>query len=449
MVAQPLQLQRLSLIDHPEHVPLIIIRPHYLDILGGSIRTQPVVAGAALLGVFEYWTALRKRKAEQDPRPRRGWEWIVKSLEQLADVLLGMFGVKTLRAGLKLLAERGLITIRENPMLKVDRKRQYRLEVAAVRAEIEHWASSQQAADGTTAHLAFLPDGQALLPNGEAQLPSEAAIVPDAPAESAESVFRESSLEIQDNPDLNDSVAAATGVVTSSEELALPYDPSQPEADPTPSPDEIPPSSPSSAPPSPSQPGVPDGYVMRYAGGSGRTAHLVHVDATETACGKATESLLDAPKPGRGYGMCPQCMAKLNPVVRKPSIDQPVKDAIAEHLQKIPINMATSYTGTLANIAINVWKRKFGRALFKAEYEGVARSIPVFIEDYRSGYPSGKLPTTTIGFEEYYTKFVAATKTTAAPVDAGAQKGADHDSTTPTTNPYAKNSAVFKAPSRK
>lgn len=253
----------------------------------------------------------------------------------------------------------------------------------------------------------------------------------------------------EDNPSSNDSVAAATGVEASSEVTALPYDPNKPEADPTPSPDETP-DPPSSG--QPSQAGVPDGYVMRYAGGSGRTAHLVHVDTTETACGKPTETLLDAPKPDRSYGMCPQCMAKLRPIVRKPSIDQPVKDAIAEHLQVIPINMATSHTGVLANIAINVWKRWLGRALTNAEYEKVARSVAAFVPDYRKEYPDRKLPTTLTGFEEYFTKFVAAIKSNAAPTNAGAEKGADHGSTAQTeptsASRHAKNSTSFKAPRR-
>jgi len=439
MVAQVVS-QFQKLIDHPEHVPLIIIRPHYLDILGGKRRTQDVVAGAALLGVFEYWTALRKKKAAQDPRPRPGWEWIVKSIRQLSDVLLGMFGTKTLRAALKLLSERGLISIRENAMLKVDRKHQYKLEVATVRGEIERWISSQQVADSTTAHWAFSPTDKSLLPNGGAELPTEAAKMPDDPAESAGSVFRESSLETpSDNHDLNDSVAAATGGEVSSEESALTYDSSKPEKDPTPSPDEMPPTTPVPPPPSSPQAGVPDGYVMRYAGGSGRTAHLVHVDATETACGSATETLLHEPKPGRGYSMCPRCAAKVKPIVRKPSIDQPVKDAIAEHLQAIPVTMATSYTGVLANIALNVWKRKLGRGLGDAEYGKVARSVAAFVADYQQKKPSLNLPTSQAAFEENFTKFVAAIKSGATqpePPLATSSKPRDARRSASTTLPH-------------
>lgn len=255
--------------------------------------------------------------------------------------------------------------------------------------------------------------GSMIKPDGLTQQGQDQTGLPDHDQTGLPSYIKESDSFIQteelvNKPSSNDSVAAATGVDPSQEERALPYDPNQPEADPTPSPDVLPPSPPSSAAPPASQQGVPEGYVARYAGGSGRTTHLVHVDATETVCGNPTENLLDAPKPGREYRMCPQCMAKLRPIARKPSIDQPVKDAIAEHLQAIPVNMATSHTGVLANVAINVWKRKLNRALFKGEYEGVARSIPVFVEDYRAKYPSSKLPTTTTGFEEHFTKFVAS-----------------------------------------
>lgn len=245
--------------------------------------------------------------------------------------------------------------------------------------------------------------------------------------------FSQTLEESVDNPDLKDSVADATGVEIPLEEPDLiiqPHKRSEPVSDLTPSPDEMSPTPPSSVPPSTSHAaGVPEGYALRYAGGSGKTAHLVHVDATETACGQPTATLLDAPKPSRGYSLCPRCAAKMNPTVRKPSIDQPVKDAIAEHLQEIPLNMATSYTGVLANIAINVWKRWLGRSLTNAEYEKVARSVAAFVPDYRTKNPNSKLPTTQTGFEEYFTKFVAAIKSSTTKPTEGAA------STTPVDPP--------------
>lgn len=409
MVAEPLR-SRSTLIDHPEHVPLIIIRPHYLDILGGTRRTLDVVAGAALLGVFEYWTTLRKRKAEQDPRPRPGWEWIIKSIQQLSDVLLGMFGTKTLRAALKLLSERGLISIRENAMLKVDRKRQYRLEISVVRAEIERWLTCQQATEGITAHWAKMPTDNSFLPNGEANPPDEAAKMPDASAESAESVFRESSLETpEDNPDLKDSVAGATGGDVPQEELDLtiqPHKRNEPVSDLTPSPDEMPPTPPSSARPSTSHAaGAPEGYEFRYAsGGSGRTVHLAKLGATETMCGKSTLTLLDAPKDGRSYGMCPLCMAKHKPT---PRVDQPIRDAIAEHVQGFEPTMATDLTGVLASLAIAVWTRKLGRKLNGNDYTKVARSVIAFADDWKRRNPDADLPTGKQSFENHFTKFVS------------------------------------------
>lgn len=423
-------------------MPLIIIRPHYLDIVGGQKRTQDVVAGAALLGVFEYWTALRKEKSRRRSRSRPGWEWIAKSLEQLSEVLLGMFGTKTVRAALKLLAARRRIPIRENPMLKVDRKHQYHFEISNVRAEIAQWIACQQTQDGRTAHLAEMPTDKASLPNGEAHLPIEASKVPGASPKTPSQILTEFSIEhYEHNLSSNSLVADATegaisykGTICLDDPRPVTAQPTVPNADPSTPIPQFPPSE---------AMGVPAGYVLRYAGGSGKTAHLVHVDATETACGKPTALLLDTPKPGRGYSVCPQCASRLRSTERQPSIDQRIKDAIAENLQGIPITMATAYTGVLANIAINVWKRKLGRALSLSEYDGAARSIAPFVADFPANNPTLKLPTTQTAFEDYFTKFVA--RANAAPTSNGVQKRANDDNSTPTAEPdrYRKHSSVF------
>ncbi|MBX3081690.1 MAG: hypothetical protein KF716_08640 [Anaerolineae bacterium] len=252
--------------------------------------------------------------------------------------------------------------------------------------------------------------------------------------------------ESVDNPDLNDSVADATGGNVSQEEPDLTFQPhkrTDPVSDPTPSLDEDPLTP---VPPRPSShaAGAPEGYEFRYASGSsGRTVHLVKLGATEAMCGKSTVALLDAPKEGRSYNMCPLCMAKKSP---SPRVDQPIRDAVAQHVQEFEPTMATDLTGVLASVAIAVWTRKLGRKLSGSEYEGAARSVVAFAADWRKRNPTADMPTGKQSFENHFTKFVS--NATSAATE---QKGADYGSSTQAAEPdrYSKNSAVFKLPSKK
>lgn len=95
---------------------------------------------------------------------------------------------------------------------------------------------------------------------------------------------------------------------------------------------------------------------------------------------------------------------------KKPSIVQPVNDAIAQHLQQIDPTMATGLTGTLAQKAAGVWRRLKDKDKLNAEeYKAVARSLPPFVAWFKVECEGCALPTSPATFESRYAQFVSAT----------------------------------------
>ena len=93
--------------------------------------------------------------------------------------------------------------------------------------------------------------------------------------------------------------------------------------------------------------------------------------------------------------------------LKKPSINQCLKDAIAIHVQEIAPDEGTAMTGLLANKALAVWKRKRKKTSATAlDYAEITASIPVFVKWYNTvGNPGKHMATTLNAFEDYYTKF--------------------------------------------
>jgi len=93
-------------------------------------------------------------------------------------------------------------------------------------------------------------------------------------------------------------------------------------------------------------------------------------------------------------------------------IDKPLKDAVAQHIQGIKPDEAVALTGILAQKAAGVWRRRLHvDRLTSEQYQAVARSLPVFVQWYRSSDgcgPECSLPSGNPNkFEQWYAKFPA------------------------------------------
>lgn len=93
-----------------------------------------------------------------------------------------------------------------------------------------------------------------------------------------------------------------------------------------------------------------------------------------------------------------------------PTVDRILKDAIAQHLQGIKPDEATSKTGVFAQKAAGVWRKRLKTDKLTAEhYAAIARSIPVFVQWFLSSDgcgPDCHLPNgNPNNFEDWYTKF--------------------------------------------
>jgi hypothetical protein len=89
---------------------------------------------------------------------------------------------------------------------------------------------------------------------------------------------------------------------------------------------------------------------------------------------------------------------------KKTHIDQPLKDAVAQHIQKIPINEAGGLTGTLAQKIAGVWRKRLGVDILTAEhYAAIARSVPIFVQWFTTVCcPGMSLPINPDKLENHY-----------------------------------------------
>lgn len=166
----------------------------------------------------------------------------------------------------------------------------------------------------------------------------------------------------------------------------------------------------SAAPPSPLPP-PPDGWRWVYASGRGTFAHLTR-DGDAAACGTVTRAMTVEPPSGKAYKPCRQCLRVSGATSRqaKPSVDQPVKDAVAEHLQGIDVGAAGKLTGVLAALAGKYWRGRLARQLTADDYEAVGRSIEAFVQWWSRRWPGITLPTSPSKFESHYAAFANQTK---------------------------------------
>ena len=119
-----------SCIVHPPESRFALLRPHYVELCRGN-----VVAGL-LLAIFEYWTNHCIAHNDQLLEPEALWFYRTRDgfIEDLADG----FGKDAVQKALNELLKSGLVERRRNPRHKWDRVWQWRLNVAAVQAQIPH-----------------------------------------------------------------------------------------------------------------------------------------------------------------------------------------------------------------------------------------------------------------------------------------------------------------------
>lgn len=117
------------------------------------------------------------------------------------------------------------------------------------------------------------------------------------------------------------------------------------------------------------------------------------------------------------------------PKPKKTPINQPLKDAIAVHLQGLSPNEAVAITGLLANKAMGIWTNRLGVTSLTAEqYEKVARSIPEFVKWFWVSFPyADTLPTKLDTFENRYQQFVSGVNPKGKPKDTSAWGSPDSD----------------------
>lgn len=93
----------------------------------------------------------------------------------------------------------------------------------------------------------------------------------------------------------------------------------------------------------------------------------------------------------------------------KRSIDQDLKDAVAEHIEKIDPKLGGGLTGTLAQKIAGVWRKKLNRQKLTAdEYARIARSVPKFVEAYKEACDGCDVPKTPDKVESWYAQLLPA-----------------------------------------
>lgn len=89
---------------------------------------------ALLLQRLEYWDGIKKNLSPDKDTER----WIYKSRDELIVELMGTIKEKSLEKALRFLEQRGYLRVRNNPEMKMDRKKQYALQVEAIQRDIHH-----------------------------------------------------------------------------------------------------------------------------------------------------------------------------------------------------------------------------------------------------------------------------------------------------------------------
>ena len=127
-----------QLINRDAREPLVVLRKSYLAICDNDH------CAAVLLSTLEFWTMSIAGRAQLGEEPDTRPLWIYRSVNELSDDLLGMFGRYSVQKGLNILLEKGFISRRNNPDVPYDRKYQYLLEIDKIQDAIDSYYSIER-----------------------------------------------------------------------------------------------------------------------------------------------------------------------------------------------------------------------------------------------------------------------------------------------------------------
>ncbi|MBV9849946.1 MAG: hypothetical protein JO250_09770, partial [Armatimonadetes bacterium] len=169
-------MARTGSIRHPRRSYVAVLREDYVRICDGNL------CAAMILSQMEYWhdvklEAVAQAEAHNEAARRAGEEpdqdtelWVYKSLPEMKDELMGLFGDKAIAAGYAYLAGRQYLESRTNPRFTWDRTRQYLFNVPAVQAAVDQLGPSDET-DGGAPDAPPPPDAGGVPAQG-AELPS-------------------------------------------------------------------------------------------------------------------------------------------------------------------------------------------------------------------------------------------------------------------------------------
>jgi hypothetical protein len=145
-------MSKSSCIAHPPSTSLIITRQDYLNICDGNR------CAADLLSLLEYWTNVKIAAASQihamnlikENNGDKGDEitlWVWKTNSDFRNDLMNVYSEHPVRNGLKILEDKGFISVRTNPnpLYHFDRTLQYLLNVAKVQSAIDDSSANKSA----------------------------------------------------------------------------------------------------------------------------------------------------------------------------------------------------------------------------------------------------------------------------------------------------------------
>lgn len=126
-------------------MPLAILKADYIDMCDGDH------CAAMVLSVFEYWHGIKlggvaqeRVRERSDPKYKSEFDmWIYKSVDAIAEDLLGHYGRGAITGAIKLLVSKGYLSTRNNPDDKLNKTRQYYFNVSAVQEDVNRWAEKQ------------------------------------------------------------------------------------------------------------------------------------------------------------------------------------------------------------------------------------------------------------------------------------------------------------------
>ncbi|MGI8711377.1 MAG: hypothetical protein ACR2LA_10325 [Acidimicrobiales bacterium] len=179
-------MARTSCIRHARRSHIALLREDYLRICGGN------ACAAMILSQMEHWNIVKLEAAGQaqalNEAARRAGEeatqdterWVYKSLPEMKEELMGLFGDKAISAGFAALIAAGFLEQRTNPKFTWDRTRQYRFHTENVQADIdqlgetepnspdEEWRQADQSSEDTVPMAS--PNQRAELPGCKPQI---------------------------------------------------------------------------------------------------------------------------------------------------------------------------------------------------------------------------------------------------------------------------------------